>query len=166
MVNENELINTDVMDDPVAIPLSQQIGNLLDAFSNVQEQFTASHERVLHMDRLTQDLLHGLELQEHNYHERARIAKEIMICRQQRRPNKNVVSQNEAIVGFLRSSQGIKMVRLLENLRSLAQKVERSFPGRRYTPRVLTPNEYRNLGKKTVSIQAAKTSQEVQEYDI
>ena len=148
MVDKELFVDEEGMEIPVVVPLSEQIGNLLDTFTNVEETFAASNKRVLHMDRLTQDLLHALELQEHDYHERARIANELKNCRVQRRPYKDVVSQTEAVIGFLKSPQGIKMVHQLENLRNLAQKFERTFSGRKYTPRVLTAEEYRNLGKK------------------
>lgn len=141
---------------PETLTLSEQIGRLLAALADVQKVYSTSNERVQHMDRLTQDLLHALELQDNTYHERARIATELQQCRAQRRPYKDNIYRTEPIAGFLRSDKGEKFIRQLEYLRGLAQHAERTPLGRKYSPRVLTPREYEELGKKPIKKQNAQ----------
>lgn len=144
-------------------PLSEMIGTLLDALVDAQKVYTTSSERVLHMDRLTQDLLHALELQDHSYHERARIAMALQQCRRQRRPDKDNIYLTEPIAGYLRSEKGKKFLKQLEHLYNLAQSIERTAPGRKYNPRVLTPEEYRNVAKKKPQLK--RGIQEMTEYE-
>lgn len=57
--------------------LSEIISEFLELMGQIQEQYSSSIKEVQRLERLTQDYLHLLELQENNYHERARIATQL-----------------------------------------------------------------------------------------
>ena len=135
-------------------PLSCKIDDILCAFAEIQHVYVISHEKVQHMDRLTQDYLHALELQDNGYHERARIATALQQCRKDRRPDKDNVYLTEQIAAYLSTKKGQEMIGRLEFLRNMARNIERTAPGRKYTPRVLTQREYDNVAKKLSSLPA------------
>lgn len=130
-------------------PLSEKIECLLDALYAVQQIYAQSNEKVTQLEHLTQDYLHALELEATSYHERARIATVLKQCREARRPYKDNVYLTEPITAYLKSQEGKKFLGKLEHLRNLARNTERSAPGRKYTPRVLTKAEYKSAALKT-----------------
>ena len=134
------------------VPLSYKIDEILCTFAEIQHVYAVSHEKVQRMDRLTQDYLHALELQDNNYHERARIATALQQCRKDRRPDKDNVYLTEQIAAYLGTKKGQELIGRLEHLRNTARNIERTRPGRKYTPRVLTQREYDNVAKKLSSL--------------
>lgn len=131
------------------VPLSEKIECLLDTFNAVQQIYAQSNEKVTQLEHLTQDYLHALELEATSYHERARVATALKQCREARRPYKDNVYLTEPIAAYLKSKEGKKFLGTLEYLRNLARNTERSAPGRKYTPRVLTKAEYKSVARKT-----------------
>ena len=136
------------------VPLSYKIDEILNAFADIQKTYRASSEKVQHMDRLTQDYLHALELQDNGYHERARIATFLQQCRKDRRADKDNVYLTEPIASYLNTKKGQEMCDRLEHLRNVARNIERSVPGRKYAPRVLSQTEYNNVAKKSGNVLA------------
>lgn len=137
-----------------AIPISEMIDCLIDALSAVQHIYTESNAKVTHLEHLTQDYLHALELEATTYHERARIATLLKQCREERRPYKNNVYMTESITAYLKSKEGQKLLGRLEFLRNLARNTESAALGKKYSPRVLTKIEYKNVGHKLSKVDA------------
>ena len=130
------------------MPLSEKVQCLLDVLGMVQRVYDESNAKVTHLDHLTQDYLHALELEATSYHERARVATALKQCREERRPFKDNVYLTEPIMSYLKSQEGKKLLGRLEHLRNIAHNTERCALGKKYSPRVLTKTEYRNLGQK------------------
>lgn len=129
-------------------PLSEKIGCLLDALCVVQQIYAESNAKVTHLEHLTQDYLHALELEAGSYHERARIATALKQCREERRPYKDNVYLTESVAAYLKSKEGQKLLGRLEFLQNLARNSERIVLGKKYSPRVLTKTEYKNVAHK------------------
>ena len=130
-------------EEPVIIPLSQQIHNLLEALQMVQQVYDTNNAALTRFEKLTQDYLHAIELEATNYHERARIATALQRCRQVRRCYKKQVYATEQVVAYLRSAAGQRLLGQLEHLGNTARNGERLAKASHYAPRILSRDEYK-----------------------
>ena len=89
------------------------------------------------MDRLTQDYLHKLELENLDYKERAKVATQLAQCRQARRACKDTVEVLKPLVEFLESDRGKNLYNLVREALGKTRKVEERMETRVYFPRVL-----------------------------
>ena len=95
-------------------------------------------EQVNVMDRLTQDYLHKLELEELSYSERAKIATQLKRCRRLRREHKDTVEILEPLVQYIESDKGRNTLNLLREALGKTRKAEERMKDRVYYHRVLT----------------------------
>ena len=96
-----------------------------------------NREEVNRLDRLTQDYLHKLELDNLSYSERAKIATKLMRCRQLRRESKDTAEILEPLIIFLDSDKGKNMLNLLRETLGKTRKVEERMDNRTYRYKVL-----------------------------
>ena len=122
--------------------LSEQLSDFLTLLTQAQKDYSQCQEEIIRLDQLTQDYLHMLELQTTGYHDRARIAEALRRCRMERRQHKDTVSVLEPLVNHLGSERGKTMISQLQQVLGAVRKAEKTASGRRYTPRVLSPEEY------------------------
>lgn len=108
---------------------------------NAQKDYTWNYGEVNRMDRLTQDYLHKLELENLDYKERAKVATQLARCRQQRRECKDTVEVLEPLVQFLESEKGKNLLNLMREALGKTRKVEERMESRAYVPRVLGQGE-------------------------
>lgn len=108
---------------------------------NAKKDFEWNYEEVGKMDRLTQDYLHKLELDDLNYKDRAKIATQIAKCRCRRRECKDTVEVLEPLIQFLKSDKGKNLFNLLRETLGKTRKVEERMETRTYFPRVLQKSE-------------------------
>ena len=104
---------------------------------NSQKDYAWNYDEVNRMDRLTQDYLHKLELENLDYKERAKVATQLARCRQQRRECKDTVEVLEPLVQFLESDKGKNLLNLMREALGKTRKVEERMETRTYVPRVL-----------------------------
>ena len=104
---------------------------------NAQKDYAWNYDEVNRMDRLTQDYLHKLELDNLDYKERAKVATQLAHCRQQRRECKDTVEVLEPLVQFLESDKGKNLLNLMREALGKTRKVEERLETRTYVPRVL-----------------------------
>lgn len=81
----------------------------------------------------TQDILHSLELEEHDYHSSARLAKKLKKIRQKRRTAKDLIAQTTPIIEWADHNRGV--IKGLEQLLGKVRKEEKNASGRIYTPK-------------------------------
>lgn len=108
---------------------------------NAQKDYAWNYGEVNRMDRLTQDYLHKLELENLDYKERAKVATQLARCRQQRRECKDTVEVLEPLVQFLESEKGKNLLNLMREALGKTRKVEERMESRAYVPRVLGQEE-------------------------
>ena len=82
----------------------------------------------------TQDILHSIELQEHGYHDFARLSKELKFVRQKRRAAKDTMSETLPVLEWAEANRAV--VKGLERLLGDVRKAEKNTENRIYTPRV------------------------------
>ena len=124
---------------------SQQIADFLTFLSGVTEEYKHSQEEVRLLEELTQDYMHKLELQDHTYHERAKIASALRQCRIDRRFHKDRIAILDPVVQCLTSDKGKLILSQLQQTLGAVHKAERSTQDRRYIPRILSAEEYQGI---------------------
>ena len=82
----------------------------------------------------TQDILHSLELQDHDYLDFARLSKELRGVRQKRRAAKDTMSETAPVLDWIDANRST--IKSLERLLGDVRKAEKNTENRIYTPKV------------------------------
>lgn len=122
-------------------PLSVYISDFINIVETAQKDFKWNYEEVNRLDRLTQDYLHTLELDNLDYNGRAKIATQLSKCRQLRRESKNSVEVLQPLIEFLDSDKGKYLLNILKEILGKTRKAETYIENRSYKRRVLQDNE-------------------------
>ena len=102
-----------------------------------QKDYIWNCDEMRRMDDLTQDYLHKLELDGLDYQERAKVATQLMKCRQARRECKDTIEVLEPLMQFLYSDKGKSLYNQFRETLGKTRKVEERMETRTYIPRVL-----------------------------
>lgn len=113
------------------------ISGFCQMMDSAQKDYSWNYEQVGRLDRLTQDYLHKLELENLDYKERAKVATALANCRRQRRECKDTVEVLEPLVQFLESDKGKNLLNLVREALGKTRRVEERMETRTYVPRVL-----------------------------
>lgn len=113
------------------------ISGFCQLMDSAQKDYAWNYEQVGRLDRLTQDYLHKLELENLDYRERAKVATALANCRRQRRECKDTVEVLEPLVQFLESDKGKNLLNLVREALGKTRRVEERMETRTYVPRVL-----------------------------
>ena len=116
---------------------SEHISEFLNFVTMAQNQHRIYEEEVNNQDKLTQDYLHSLELDDLKRDERSKIATKLAINRKDRRYYKDRVEEFEPIVKFFEDPQHKKMLNLMTKVLGDVRKAESYHKDRKYIPRVL-----------------------------
>lgn len=116
---------------------SEEISHICAVLEAAQDDYRWNSDMIKTMEQLTQDYLHKLELENLNYAERAKIATQLAICRQERREHKDTVTILEPLVQYLDSEKGKQLYNLLREVLGKTRKAEERMADRVYWPRVL-----------------------------
>ena len=116
---------------------SEHISEFLNFVTMAQNQHRIYEEEVNNQDKLTQDYLHSLELDDLKRDERSKIATKLAINRKDRRYYKDRVEEFEPIVRFFEDPQHRKILNLMTKVLGDVRKAESYHKDRKYIPRVL-----------------------------
>ena len=119
---------------------SASISEFCSIVTDALRDYEWNKEEVNRLDKLTQDYLHKLELDELDYKGRAKIATKLTACRQLRRASKDTVEVLEPLIGFIESEKGKNMMNLLRDALGKTRKVEERMESRTYRCKVLEEN--------------------------
>ena len=86
-------------------------------------------------DKLTQDILHSMELGNLTYSERAKLATRLAVCRKDRRYYKDRIEELEPVREYLETNK--KAYNELTRLLGTVRKIERYHSNRTYRPKVM-----------------------------
>lgn len=134
---------------------SKNIENFLNFYDAVKREYDTAFEMVNQCDKLTQDLLHRLELESLSTSEKNKIATQLKYCRKDRRYWKDIVEETESFVNMFNQteaslSDGKKKAeveanrRFINMLREALGKTRRQegyHANRSYKPRIILPKE-------------------------
>lgn len=131
---------------------SKQIEQFLHFYTTVNNQYLTAYSKVNECDKLTQDLLHKLELDNLSTPEKNKIATQLKYCRKDRRYWKDQVEELEPFIGLFnnigykignatidqnRIEHNKKFINLLREVLGQTRKQEAYHADRTYKPRVL-----------------------------
>ena len=116
---------------------SEFISEFLNFITEAQTKHRIYSEEVVNQDKLTQDYLHSLELNDLKCDERSKVATKLAINRKDRRYYKDRVEEFEPIVKFFEDPQHKKMLNLMTKVLGDVRRAEGYHKDRKYIPRVL-----------------------------
>ena len=116
---------------------SEYITEFLNFLSSVESSYKFSLDEMQTQEKLTQDYLHSLELDNLDYKERSKIATKLATNRKDRRYYKDKVEEYQPIIEFLNNPQNKKVINELKNVLGQVRKQEEYHKNRFYVPKVL-----------------------------
>ena len=116
---------------------SEYITEFLNFISDAQSHYRFCYDEVNNHDKLTQDFLHSLELDDLKCAERNKLATKLATNRKDRRYYKDRVEELEPIVQFFNEPQNKKVLDKFTDVLGKVRKAERYHEDRTYVPRVL-----------------------------
>ncbi len=121
------------------LKVSEVISEFVKFLNDANFSYTYMLEKMSEQEKVTQDILHSLELDDLKYNERAKLATRLAEVRKQRRIYKDAVEELEPVSDFLADNK-----KLLNNLGALVgnvRKQEKYHSNRQYYPRIVKKDE-------------------------
>lgn len=116
---------------------SETISEFCSMVESARLDYQWNCEEIQRLERLTQDYLHMLELEDLDYRGRARLATQLAKVRRDRRASKDTVEVLRPLVNFLDSDKGRNMMNLVREALGKTRKAEEWLQTRSYRYRVL-----------------------------
>lgn len=116
-----------------ALEVSKPIEDFLNFLRDCEQQYHIAEAEEQEANNQTQDILHSLELEPHNYHEYARLGKELVTVRQNRRTAKDTMDMIAPVLRW--KSDNRTCINSMEQLLGIVRKAEKRIENRIYMPR-------------------------------
>lgn len=116
---------------------SENISAFLNFVADAQSRYKFCRDELEIQEKLTQDYLHSLELDDLKCDERSKVATKLAINRKDRRYYKDRVEELEPIVQFFEEAQNKKVLDKMKQVLGAVRKSEAYHKDRKYIPRVL-----------------------------
>lgn len=114
--------------------ISGPLETFLDYLRECVQLYHIAEDELTDANALTQDILHSLELEQHDEDEYLALAQELAETRQNRRTAKDKLITTAPVASWLEQNQAV--VKGLERLLGEIRKAEKSTENRVYIPRV------------------------------
>lgn len=115
--------------------LSEQISAFLKLIDATEQAYPYIEEQLTTQDKLTQDYLHQLELENLKYKDRAKVATQLSLNRKKRRAYKDSLEEIQPIIDYINNNK--KVIHDFQQLLGEVRKQEKKHTNRKYFPRVL-----------------------------
>lgn len=116
------------------INTSQGIETFLNFLRETERQYHIAEANEQEANDETQDLLHSIELEQHDDAEFARMSRDLQRVRRQRRAAKDTMSETLPVLDWIDNNR--QVIKGLEQLLGKVRKAEKDTENRIYTPRV------------------------------
>lgn len=116
---------------------SNYLSEFLNFITEAQSHYRFCVDEMETQDKLTQDFLHSLELDELKCKERSKLATQLSINRKDRRYFKDRIEELEPVVAFFEEEQNKKVLNNLKNVLGDIRKAERYHKNRTYIPKAI-----------------------------
>lgn len=113
--------------------VSKPIEDFLNFLRDCEQQYHIAEAEEQEANNQTQDILHSLELEPHNYHEYARLGKELVAVRKNRRTAKDAMDMIAPVLRW--KSDNRTCINSMEQLLGIVRKAEKRIETRIYMPR-------------------------------
>ena len=134
---------------------SKNIENFLNFYDAVKQEYDIASDMVNQCDKLTQDLLHRLELESLSTGEKNKIATQLKYCRKDRRYWKDIVEELESFVTMFNQTEASlsdnkkkaeveanrRFINMLRETLGKTRKQESYHANRSYKPRIILPKD-------------------------
>ena len=120
---------------------SEQLKDFLNLINNVESEYQYYSDLLSNEDKITQDLLHKLELENTGYKERNKIATVLATCRKDRRFYKDQIEELQPLHDFLNDQKHKQSIEQLKQVLGKIRKAEDYHKNRCYYPRILRDAE-------------------------
>lgn len=135
--------------------VSKNIENFLNFYDAVKRDYDIAFEMVNQCDKLTQDLLHRLELENLSTGEKNKIATQLKYCRKDRRYWKDIVEETESFVSMFNQTEASqadskkkaeveanrRFINMLRETLGKTRRQEGYHANRSYKPRIILPKD-------------------------
>ena len=112
---------------------SEPISAFLTYLRECEQQYRMAEADERESNLETQDILHSIELENHNYHALAHLSRKLKDVRQKRRESKDTMSTMIPVLEWADSNRAV--IKSLERLLGDVRKAEKNLENRIYTPR-------------------------------
>lgn len=116
---------------------SDIIKEFLDYINSACKQYSFNNQQMTVQNKLSDDLLHKLEIKAKTASERNSISKELQICRKDRRYYKDKVEMYRPVYEFASDNHNKKVINQLTQMLGEIRKTEEYHANRKYRPKVL-----------------------------
>lgn len=125
--------------------VSSRIEEFLDFYEYAKQDYATAYDMVNNCDKLTQDILHSLELDNLSYKERCRLMTKLKACRKDRRYWKDRVEELEPFVNLFSTTdasrkqeveRNIRVINLLKEALGKIRRQENYHKDRQYKPKI------------------------------
>ena len=131
----------------IIVTVSQRLESFLSFYDEAQRRYKEAYENVNKCDKLTQDLLHKLELDELSTGEKNKVATQLKYCRKDRRYWKDQVEELEPFISLftpgkdnMTASGHVKTINLIRESLGKVRKQEAYHADRTYKPKIIIEN--------------------------
>lgn len=127
----------------IIVTVSRRLEDFLSFYDEAQRRYKEAYDNVNQCDKLTQDLLHKLELDDLTTSEKNRVATQLKYCRKDRRYWKDIVEELEPFIDIFTpgknntASGHVKTINLIRESLGKVRKQEAYHSDRRYKPRII-----------------------------
>lgn len=128
------------------VTVSRRLEDFLKFYDEAQRRYKEACNNVNQCDKLTQDLLHKLELDKLSTGEKNKIATQLKYCRKDRRHWKDQVEELESFIDIFNPSKTnnaavhVKTINLIRESLGKVRKQEAYHSNRTYKPRIIIEN--------------------------
>lgn len=114
--------------------VSLHIESFLNYLTKVDSDYANAFVNVNQRDKETQDILHEIELEDVLFEERAKLATKLRNVRKERRRNKDIVEETEALINWMKENKSA--INKLREVLGTTRKQEKYHSNRTYKKRV------------------------------
>ena len=118
-----------------------EVSVLIETFLNTVDQLSREYnwceDKLVELDKLNQDYLHKLELENIGYEGRAKVATQIMHCRRERRECKDTIMVLKPLYDYVNSEKGKSALNQIRAVLGQVRTAEKRMRDQTYIPRVL-----------------------------
>ena len=122
--------------------ISEILYAFLSTLDSIDRLYNNNLEKLRERDLMTQDYLHGLELTDFNYAERAKIATKLRNVRRKRRKAKDYIEICEPLEEFIHNSNNQKFISKLKEVLGQVRKLEKSHQNRIYINKIIDKEDW------------------------
>jgi len=136
---------------------SENLAEFLNFMKEVEIEYSTALSMMKKCENLECDLLHQLEIEKLSVSDKNKLATKLRDCLRDRRYYKNIVEEDAPLANIIGDVDIKKTVHRLEQVLGQIRKAESYHDNRKYYPRIMKYEEYKNIWKNIkVSKRAVK----------